>query len=179
MPLRRRRRWCPRISTVLVLLAFLLTVHLNNSFVESSPLSASVPNGNSRTTKVDSVIDSSLSARHEKSATFEIGYDRLKYWRTGVEEQEAAVLECICISTVGILKSTFRITAVVIRRSGDTVAGIVAEAFKLSADAFWVTAMGLAKPRAPDDRMPHLFDHCGRRVAKVLRSVANVLYGFG
>ena len=168
-----------------VLLAFLLTVHLNNTFAESSPLSAGVPSGNSRTGKVDGVIDSSLSAKHEKSATFEIGHDQEKYRRTGVEEQEAAVLESICISTVGILKSTFRITAVVIRRTGDTVAGIVsgtlkalAGAFKLSADGFWVTAMRLARPRAPDDRMPHLFDHCGRRVAKVLRTVANVFYGF-
>ena len=102
----------------------------------------------------------------------------------GIEEEEAAVLESICVSATGALRATLRFVAVSIRRIGDTIAGIlsgtvkaVAGAFKLSADGIWIAAMRLAQPRAPDDRMPHLFDHAGRRVAKILRTVANVFYG--
>ena len=104
--------------------------------------------------------------------------------RIGIEEEEAMVFESLCFSASSALKSSIRFTAIAIRRTGDTIAGVlsvtlktVAGAFKLSADAFWITAMQLAQPRAPDDRMPHLFDHAGRRVAKVLRAVANVFYG--
>lgn len=105
-------------------------------------------------------------------------------FRIGIEEEEAMVFESLCFSASSALKSSIRFTAIAIRRTGDTIAGVlsvtlktVAGAFKLSADAFWITAMQLAQPRAPDDRMPHLFDHAGRRVAKVLRTVANVFYG--
>jgi hypothetical protein len=105
-------------------------------------------------------------------------------FRIGIEEEEAMVFESLCFSASSALKSSIRFTAIAIRRTGDTIAGVLsvtlktfAGAFKLSADAFWITAMQLAQPRAPDDRMPHLFDHAGRRVAKVLRTVANVFYG--
>ena len=105
-------------------------------------------------------------------------------FRIGIEEEEAMVFESLCFSASSALKTSIRFTAIAIRRTGDTIAGVlsvtlktVAGAFKLSADAFWITAMQLAQPRAPDDRMPHLFDHAGRRVAKVLRTVANVFYG--
>jgi hypothetical protein len=37
--------------------------------------------------------------------------------------------------------------------------------------------MRLARPRAPDQRMPHALEYGGRRVAKLLRAGANVLYG--
>jgi hypothetical protein len=112
-------------------------------------------------------------------------HHRSQNFGIGIEEEEAIVLESVCNSAAGILKSSFRFTAVAIRRTGDTIAGVlsgtfkaIAGAFRLSADAFWVAAMRLAQPRAPDDRMPHLFDHAGRRLAKVLRAVANVFYGF-
>ena len=102
----------------------------------------------------------------------------------GIEEEEAIIFKSICIGVAGALRSSFRFTALAIRRTGDTIAGIisgvvkvVAGAFKLSAEGIWIAAMRLAQPRAPDDRMPHLFDHAGRRVAKVLRTIANVFFG--
>ena len=113
------------------------------------------------------------------------GYKRENHANSiDVEEEEAIILESICFSVAGALRSSFRFTALAIRRTGDTIAGVisgvvkaVAGAFKLSADGIWIAAMRLAQPRAPDDRMPHLFDHAGRKVAQILRTIANVLYG--
>jgi hypothetical protein len=104
--------------------------------------------------------------------------------RFGIEEEEAIILESICVGATGGLKSSIRFTASVIRRTGDTLSGLASVAVKsfggilrLSADGIWLIAMRLAKPRAPDQRMPHALEYAGRRFAKVLRAFANVLYG--
>lgn len=106
-------------------------------------------------------------------------------WRIAtVDEEEEMIVEKVCITSLNALISAFRFTAVFVRRTVDTIAGVisglvkaVAGAFKLSADGIYIAAMHLAKPRAPDDRMPHFFEHVGRRVAKVLRPIASVFYG--
>lgn len=111
--------------------------------------------------------------------------NRLKQWRVAtIDEDEEVIIEKICLTGLNALISTFRFTAIFVRRTVDTIAGVLsglikalAGAFKLAADGVYLAAMNLAKPRAPDDRMPHLFEHLGRRVAKILRPIASVFYG--
>jgi hypothetical protein len=111
--------------------------------------------------------------------------NRLKQWRVAtIDEDEEVIIEKICLTGLNALISAFRFTAIFVRRTVDTIAGVLsglikalAGAFKLAADGVYLAAMNLAKPRAPDDRMPHLFEHLGRRVAKVLRPIASVFYG--
>jgi hypothetical protein len=111
--------------------------------------------------------------------------DRAKQYRVAtIDEDEEMIVEKICFTGLNALISAFRFTAIFVRRTVDTIAGVInglvkalAGAFKLSADGVYLAAMNLAKPRAPDDRMPHLFEHLGRRVAKLLRPIASVFYG--
>jgi hypothetical protein len=176
IPLRRDRQshFCSAKS--ILLLVFILSLCISTVSSEAIELFSRDHNP----------IDQVHSSYGEQPKIFEKKENyRSQNFRMGIEEEEAIVLESVCNSAAGILKSSFRFTAVAIRRTGDTIAGVlsgtfkaIAGAFRLSADAFWVAAMRLAQPRAPDDRMPHLFDHAGRRLAKVLRTVANVFYGF-
>ena len=101
-----------------------------------------------------------------------------------IEEEEATIVENLCVTATTHLRFTLRLTVDAIRRISDTAAAIisglakaVAGAFKLSADGIWIIATRLAQPRAPDDRMPHFLDRMGRRVAKVMHTSANLLYG--
>ena len=101
-----------------------------------------------------------------------------------IEEEEAMIVKNLCVTATTHLRSTLRLTVDALRRISDTAASIIsglakaaAGAFKLSADGIWIIATRLAQPRAPDDRMPHFLDRMGRRVAKVMHTAANVLYG--
>lgn len=181
-----RRRWFIFRATRVFLFMLLITLHFGtynhiSADTDFDDLNQTI---SSKITK-QNALNNPDNSHDENSRQVGAYYHRSNAkFRVGIEEEEAMVFESLCFSASSALKSSIRFTAIAIRRTGDTIAGVlsvtlktVAGAFKLSADAFWITAMQLAQPRAPDDRMPHLFDHAGRRVAKVLRTVANVFYG--
>ena len=129
-------------------------------------------------------INTGITTSNGAFSTFVQKTERIIPQPFGIEEEEAIILENICVGATGGLKSSIRFTAAVIRRTGDTLSGLASVAVKsfggilrLSADGIWLIAMRLAKPRAPDQRMPHALEYAGRRFAKVLRTFANVLYG--
>jgi hypothetical protein len=140
-------------------------------------------------TSILNLTDGSPSTSHKRTSSDNKKHkkqkDRAKQYRVAtIDEDEEMIVEKICLTGLDALISAFRFTAIFVRRTVDTIAGVIsglvkalAGAFKLSADGLYLAAMNLAKPRAPDDRMPHLFDHFGRRVAKVLRPIASVFYG--
>jgi hypothetical protein len=142
IPLRRDRQshFCSAKS--ILFLVFILSLCVATVSSEATELSSRDHNS----------IDQVHSSHGEQSKIFEKKeHYRSQNFRIGIEEEEAIVLESVCNSAAGILKSSFRFTAVAIRRTGDTIAGVlsgtfkaIAGAFRLSADAFWVAAMRLA-----------------------------------
>jgi hypothetical protein len=180
------RRWFIFRATRVFLFMLLITLHFGtynhiSADTDFDDLNQTI---SSKITKQNALNNPDHSYDENSRQVGAYYHRRNAKFRIGIEEEEAMVFESLCFSASSALKSSIRFTAIAIRRTGDTIAGVlsvtlktVAGAFKLSADAFWITAMQLAQPRAPDDRMPHLFDHAGRRVAKVLRTVSNVFYG--
>ena len=102
------------------------------------------------------------------------------------DDNEALVFKKLVLTTAGITKKLLRLLARGVRSSGDTFTNVVSGVikavggvFNLLGDALSEVSLPLIRPRAPHDRMPHMFDKLGRRVGRWLRACSNFLFFVG
>ena len=103
-----------------------------------------------------------------------------------MEETEARVFQHLIRSFTGVLTSLIASTGHAIRVTGDTIASFASSILKTAggliqflSDRVDEVCLPLVTPRAPTDHMPHIFDHVGRKVGKVLRMVASMMMAVG
>jgi len=98
-----------------------------------------------------------------------------------IEETEAMVFRYLIRSLSGAMTKIIVGTGHAIRVTGDTIASFASSILKTAGgliQLFWDAVddvcLPLVTPRAPTDHMPHIFDHVGRKVGRVLRMCASM-----